>query len=124
MIDSNIIIDHLCGIKEATIFMMKNFGECCISPITYAEVLAGCIDEHIIHVKSYLEAFHFITLDTKDASIAAEIRKLHKIKLPDAFQAALSQNRNLFLVTRNTKDFSSKKFPFVLVPYQVVSEKA
>ncbi len=35
----------------------------------------------------------------------ADIRKAHKIKLPDAIIAATAFVHNLTLITRNTKDF-------------------
>ncbi len=119
LIDSNILIDHFRGIENATEFIIKNYNDICISPITYAEVMTGFSNEYIFIAKSYLNIFPFITIEPQDASLAAEMRRLHKIKLPDAFQAALSQNRKLFLVTRNTKDFSSKRFSFVHTPYQL-----
>ena len=55
------------------------------------------------------------------ADLAAVLRRQHRWKLPDAFQAALAQTHKLRLATRNTRDFPAEKFAFVSVPYE--SEK-
>ncbi|WP_256565294.1 PIN domain-containing protein [Dyadobacter chenhuakuii] len=48
---------------------------------------------------------------------AAEIRKLHNLKLPDAIIAATAMVYNLTLVTRNTKDFSNISGLTLINPY-------
>ena len=52
------------------------------------------------------------------ADLAATLRRQHKWKLPDAFQAALAQTHKLKLATRNTKDFPSRH-DFVEIPYEL-----
>lgn len=58
-----------------------------------------------------------LPIDQKVADLAAKLRRDHKWKLPDAFQAALSRTHKLKLVTRNTKNFPPERFDFVVAPY-------
>ncbi|GIX27647.1 MAG: hypothetical protein KatS3mg123_1528 [Burkholderiales bacterium] len=51
------------------------------------------------------------------ADRAAELRRRHRWKLPDAFQVAIAQHHGLRLATRNVKDFPPGRWDFVLVPY-------
>jgi hypothetical protein len=57
---------------------------------------------------------------TKDiATSAAELKRKHGWRLPDAFQAAMAMRSGLKLVTRNSRDFDPRKHPFILVPYRL-----
>ena len=56
-----------------------------------------------------------ITLEIADR--AAVLRREHGWRLPDAFQAALAQEHDLSLSTRNRRDFDAEEYPFVTVPY-------
>jgi predicted nucleic acid-binding protein len=58
-------------------------------------------------------------MDEAIAEKAAALKREHRWKLPDAFQAALAQANDLKLATRNTRDFPAEKFGFVLVPYTI-----
>ena len=62
-------------------------------------------------------SFTLLSIDRDIADKAAELRRLHGWKLPDAFQAALAIHHNVKLVTRNTKDFDPRRHSFVEVPY-------
>ncbi len=117
LLDSVIFIDHLNGRDEATAFIDAHLEDIAISVITRAEVLAGVVDEHVGAVTAALDQFdaHYITQPIADW--AAALRKRHKWKLPDAFQAALAEAHALKLITRNTKDFDPKRHRFVVVPY-------
>lgn len=119
LVDSVILIDHLNNIQEASAFLAQNFDQITISVITRAEVLAGCAAKTLPKVKNLLNQFQTLSMLEGDADKAAEIRSKFKIKLPDAIQAAIAENHKLHLVTRNTKDFSHKKFKNVLVPYSL-----
>ncbi|MBN1768193.1 MAG: type II toxin-antitoxin system VapC family toxin [Prolixibacteraceae bacterium] len=46
-----------------------------------------------------------------------EVRKQHKIKLPDAIIAATALTNNLIIITRNTKDIEKIKGIKILNPY-------
>ncbi len=48
----------------------------------------------------------------------AQLRKAHKIKLPDAIIAATAMAYNLTLLTRNTADFKTIESLLVLNPWE------
>ena len=120
LLDSAILIDHLRGIASATEFIAAlREGEAVISAITRAEVLAGGPDGEWAAAFSLCDQFQCLALNKESADRAAELRRMHRWKLPDAFQAALAIEEGLRLVTRNSRDFDESAHPFVLVPYQV-----
>ena len=120
LLDSVILIDHLNSIAAATDYISGlNTHETSISVITRAEILAGTDKTDETIVKSLLNQFSILNIDKQVADKAAELRRHHKWKLPDAFQAALAVHNKIKLVTRNTKDFNPKKHFFVEIPYSV-----
>lgn len=118
LLDSVIVIDHLNDVSKATEWLAQFYPECCISPITRAEVLTGVEQKNLPNIKLLLAGFTNLVMNTDDADLAAALRKKHRWKLPDAIQAAIALNHKLKLVTRNTKDFTSKH-RFVEIPYKV-----
>ena len=118
LLDSVILIDHLNGIDKATRFIVKLQPEqTAISVITRAEILAGLEEEDKKVVVSLLDQYKLLIIDQPVADMAADLRRVHRWKLPDAFQAALALYHKIKLTTRNTKDFDPKKFDFVEIPY-------
>ncbi len=118
LLDTVILIDHLNGVAKATRWLnsIKDEGPV-ISVITRAELLAGARDDEVLALDALLSQYPCLGIDERVADLAAEFRREHKVKLPDAFQAALAQHHRVKLATRNTKDFSPQKFGFVLIPY-------
>ncbi len=120
LLDSVILIDHLNGIEEAYAFIKSIDPEkTAISVITRAEILAGLDGAKADLVKSLLDQYHTYIIDVAVADKAAELRRQFHWKLPDAFQAAISLQNNIKLVTRNSKDFNPKRHKFVLIPYTI-----
>jgi predicted nucleic acid-binding protein len=118
LLDSVILIDHLNGIDKATRFIVKlQPDQTAISVITRAEILAGLEEEDKKVVVSLLDQYKLLIIDQPVADMAADLRRVHRWKLPDAFQAALALYHKIKLTTRNTKDFDPKKFDFVEIPY-------
>jgi predicted nucleic acid-binding protein len=117
LLDSVIVIDHLNGRSEATEYIAKMRHSAALSVVTRAEVLVPYDAKQTAPILRLLDAFPALAIDAKVADCAALLRREHKWKLPDAFQAALAQQHDLKLVTRNTKDFPPEKFKFVVVPY-------
>lgn len=119
LVDSVILIDHLNGVKEATNWLHKNGSKnSVISVITRAEILAGTEPHEKYHITALLDEFECLPIEKDISELAAELRQRYKIKLPDAFQAALANHHELKLVTRNTKDFSPR-MKFVKIPYRL-----
>ena len=118
LLDSVILIDHFNGVAQATSYLDALRGEGCISPVTRAEVLTGFIDEETRrHAERLLNQFPLLPLTEREADTAAQLRRHMKLKLPDAFQAAIARVHGLQLATRNTKGFKPGVHPFVTVPY-------
>jgi len=119
LLDSVILIDHLNGVAAATAYLARVGRAAHVSAITRAEVLAGITGDARRAAARFLDCFRFLPLDREVADLAAELRGLHRWKLPDAFQAAVAQRHDLLLATRNTADFDPERLPFVVVPYSL-----
>jgi len=120
LLDSAILIDHLRGVAAATKWLGRlREGEAVISVITRAEVLAGGSDDEWAAAFALCEQFDCLPLTGLIADRAGELRRAHRWRLPDAFQAALAMDEGLRLVTRNSRDFDEKEHPFVFVPYHI-----
>jgi predicted nucleic acid-binding protein len=117
LFDTNILIDYLSGVgaakKELARYKYRS-----ISTITWMEVLVGTTADDEAAVRSWLGSFDLIALDSAIANRAVEIRKLKRIRLPDAIVWASAQVNSLLLVSRNTKDFPADE-PGVRVPYKI-----
>lgn len=117
LLDSVVVIDHFNGVAEASALLARVHGRACVSVITRAEVLVGFDAQAAARALPLLDAFPTLGIEREDADAAAELRRLHRWKLPDAFQAALAVRHGLRLVTRNTRDFDPARHAFVEVPY-------
>jgi len=115
--DSVILIDHLNGIEMATRFIERNADRLALSVITRAEVLSGAKPRAIVRLKRLLDLFPTLEISADVADKAAAMRRKHRWRLPDAFQAALAKHHKLRLATRDTRDFSPSKHRFVVIPY-------
>ena len=124
LLDSVILIDHFNGQPEATQFLLENRDSASISIITRAEVLTGFDPVGEVQTKAFLNFFRTHALTEEDADLAASLRREHRWKLPDALQAAVAINRQLTLVTRNSKDFDPARHTFVVIPYRLGEKKA
>jgi predicted nucleic acid-binding protein len=119
LLDSVILIDHFNGVPAATEYLLTVGPKAHISAITRAEVLTGAEGAERKLMARFLDCFTFHALDLEVADLAAELRQLHRWKLPDAFQAAVAQRHNLVFATRNHKDFDPMHHSFVTIPYQL-----
>ena len=115
LLDTNILIDYLNGI-EAARTEIGRYKQPCISPITWMELMVGVAVEDEAVVRQFLAAFSQVAIDEEIAERAVTIRRLHRIRLPDAVIWASAQSEDALLVTRNSKDFPPDE-PGVRVPY-------
>mgnify|MGYP001238889619 CR=1 FL=1 len=104
LFDTNILIDHLNAVPEAR-NEIERFDSRAVSIITWMEVMVGAGAELIEPTRLFLEGLKVIALDDDIANRAVELRRAHRIKLPDAVIWATAQVTLRLLVTRNTKDF-------------------
>lgn len=119
LLDSVVLIDHFNGIGAATAYLSAHQPEAAISVITRAEVLTGFDAAESQKATRFLDCFPTLGIDQAIADLAAVLRRNHRWRLPDAFQAAIARQHGLRLVTRNTRDFPPQRHRFVVVPYKI-----
>jgi predicted nucleic acid-binding protein len=118
LFDTNILIDYLNGIDFAEQELLL-YEDKAISVITWIEVMAGTNEKTEKMTRNWLQSiFTILTLDEEISDQSVNIRKLHRIKLPDAIIYATAQNTGRLLISRNTKDFSPED-PMIRVPYKI-----
>ncbi|PJB69367.1 MAG: VapC toxin family PIN domain ribonuclease [Alphaproteobacteria bacterium CG_4_9_14_3_um_filter_47_13] len=114
--DTNILIDfsrsHI-GAQE----IIRNCSERYISVVTWLEFLTGIPEPKIPQAKEFLnDVFDVIYPEESIYERTLMLRRLKKLKLPDAMIYATAKEFSVSLVTRNTKDFDGSQ-PDVHVPY-------
>jgi predicted nucleic acid-binding protein len=115
LFDTNILIDFLNGVPEARKEIWHHDRKA-ISIITWMEVMAGADEDVETTTRAFLHAFELLPLNSDTAERAVQLRREHRLKLPDAIILASAQVHAMVLVTRNTRDFGSGT-PGVRVPY-------
>jgi len=116
--DTNILVDYLKGIPDAR-QEIAGIENRLISIVTWTEVLVGVSDvQETARARRFLDRFEIILLGFEVAELAAELRRHHRMKLPDAVIWATAKTHHALLVTRNTRDFPSEerdvRFPYRL----------
>lgn len=106
LIDTNIIIYYLEGEQAAVSFLQANRGKLYISSITWMETLSYQFspDEEQL-VRAFLQEFRQVEISFPVMELSVEIRRMKRLKLPDAIIASSAIQNDLTLVTRNIKDF-------------------
>lgn len=117
LFDTNILIDHLNGVPQARAEIAR-FESRAISIVTWMEVMVGADPELAEPTSRFLGGFEVIPLDDRIAPRAVELRRVHRIRLPDAVIWATAQISGRLLVTRNVKDFPPDH-PGVREPYRL-----
>lgn len=117
-VDTNILIDYLAGVSKAK-KELALYSEVHVSLITWMEILVGAKDEdEEKEIKNFLLSFKVCEISQNIAERSVKIRKDLKVRLPDAIVLASAEELGLLLVTRNSKDFSTKN-PRIRVPYRL-----
>ncbi len=90
-----------------------------ISVITEIELMCwkSAEEKDVIILKRFIADAAVLELESEVKIKTAEIRKTHRIKLPDAIIAATAITHSLTLVTNNTSDFKGIKNLMLLDPY-------
>lgn len=121
LIDTNAIIDYLGNkISSNGMQFMNTVINAVpnISVITKIEVLGfnTTINEYQL-LTDFMDDANVIELSKEVADICIDLRKKHKIKLPDAIIAATALSVNSTLITRNSSDFKNIIGLSVINPY-------
>ena len=117
LFDTNILIDHLNAVPEAR-EEIALYDSRAISIVTWIEVMAGAKPHLVEPTRSFLRAFEIIGLDDEIAARSVELRRDHRIRLPDAVIWATAQIGRRLLVTRNVRDFPADD-PGIREPYRI-----
>lgn len=110
LIDTNILIYYLENqipddkIEFVEEVLEKSFA---VSVISEIELLsyASLDSTDLETIRSFLAEAQVFPVDATIVEQVAEIRRKHKIKLPDAIIGATAKTQNRTLLSRNTKDF-------------------
>lgn len=117
LFDTNILVDYLNAVPEART-ELRRYTDKAISIITWMEVMVGADDDLESATRNFLSSFDVVAFDGQIAERAVDLRRRHRIKLPDAVIWATAQVQARLLVTRNTKDFPGDD-PGVRAPYRL-----
>mgnify|MGYP001075076227 CR=1 FL=1 len=116
--DTNILIDYLNGVehpaKELSLYHTR-----IISMITYIEILAGAnTPEEENTIRAFLSSFEKRDVSGQIADAAIQLRKEHRLKVPDAIIYGTARVEGCLIVSRNTKDLKPD-WPDIRVPYEI-----
>ena len=115
LFDTNILIDFLSGRPEAR-REIDLHEDRAISIVTWMEVMVGATPDTEARLRGFLSGFEVVDIDQDGAEAAVDLRRRHRIKLPDALIWAAARRSGALLVTRNTRDFPVGD-PGIRAPY-------
>jgi predicted nucleic acid-binding protein len=126
LVDSNVIIDYVSNripeksAKQLDNYFNSNFSVLIISKI---EVLGfNTLDYEMEQLESFIQLNSIVYIDEAVADKTIEIRRMKRIKLPDAIIAATALVQNCILLSHNTTDFNKIEGLQVLDPYSFVGK--
>ena len=121
LIDTNTVIDYLenkLPPKASAVLDNTNIE---ISVISRMEILAwpNATEMQLEVLNGFINASNVFGLNEATIIKAIEIRKIYRIKLPDAIIAATAKVNGLTLVTRNLRDFEKVEGLITLNSYNL-----
>ena len=121
LIDTNIVIAYLNGTLPDIAAYLIEEERPCISVITRIELLVwrNASEEHISKMHEFINASIVFNLEEQIILKTIELRKQHRIKLPDVIIAATALTHNLQLITRNSEDFKNIGELQIITPFVV-----
>ena len=126
LVDSNVIIDYVSNripeksAKQLDIYFNSNFS---VSIISKIEVLGfNTLDYELEQLESFIQLSSVVYIDEAVADKTIEIRRMKRIKLPDAIIAATALVQNCILLSHNTTDFKKIEGLQVLDPYSFIGK--
>ena len=116
LFDTNILIDFLLGREQARRELSRHAIRR-ISILSWMEVMVGTDESTESLTRAFLDGFDVVPVTQEVAERAVDLRRRHRIKLPDAIVWASAQIAQCELVTRNTRDFRAGTTG-VRIPYR------
>lgn len=113
--DTNILIDYLLG-KQPAREELARYRTARIAVVTWIEVMVGVGEKEEATVREFLNSFETIPVNERVAETAVQIRRQHRLRLPDALIWASAKTTDALLITRNTRDYPASE-PDIRVPY-------
>ncbi len=112
LFDTNILIDHLKGRKEAADLLYSCLQQKMIlacSVVTKIELLSGILPNEKKHLELFLSGFEQIEVSNSIAEAAGkymnQFRKSHGVNIADAIIAATAKETEASLYTLNIKHY-------------------
>ena len=126
LVDSNEIIDYVSNrIPEKSAKQLDNYfnSNFSVSIISKIEVLGfNTLDYEMEQLESFIQLSSIVYIDEAVADKTIEIRRMKRIKLPDAIIAATALVQNCILLSHNTTDFNKIEGLQVLDPYSFIGK--
>jgi len=123
LIDTNALIDYLGKrLPDNGMDFMNTIIDAVpnVSVITKIEVLGfNAPDKHYQLLVQFMNDASVLELSNKVVEESINIRKNHKIKLPDAIIAATALVNNLVVISRNVSDFKNIKNLQLIDPHNL-----
>ncbi|MFN5361630.1 MAG: type II toxin-antitoxin system VapC family toxin [Bacteroidota bacterium] len=126
LVDSNVIIDYVSNripeksAKELDIYFNSCFS---VSIISKIEVSGFNTQEYELEqLESFIQLSSIVYIDEAVADKTIEIRRMKRIKLPDAIIAATALVKNCILLSHNTTDFKKIEGLQVWDPYSFIGK--
>jgi predicted nucleic acid-binding protein len=108
--DTNVFIYYLADEPRVDSFFSETFlnlHDILVSPIVRIELLSfsGLSEHEKQSIEDLLSQFNSVPFSREIEDQTIQLKRRHKIKLPDAIIAATALNQDALLVTRNMSDF-------------------
>lgn len=118
LVDSNIII-HTAANTGFSSSVIQKLGKLLDEEFEISIILKIEVLSRNNKLEAYLSLATIIPLTDDIVKSTIDIRRKHKIKLPDAIIAATSIVNKLILLTHNTKDFNNIKGLTMVDPFNL-----
>jgi len=121
LIDTNAVIDYLDDKLPEDKAILIDEISIQISVVTRMELLgwSNASNHQLLILQKFVDASIVYNLEEPVIVKTIDLRKIHKIKLPDAIIAATALVYNLTLVTRNIDDFKGIDGLGLMNPHQI-----
>jgi predicted nucleic acid-binding protein len=110
LVDTDILIDFLCGYNKAISFIEKFSSQIILSPIVVAELYARVKgSDELAALDNFISQFHVIPITSDIAKVGGlykrDFNKSHGVGLADAILAATAENEKVELKTLSVKHY-------------------